>query len=78
MHALLKLTNHEGTYHSPYVVDPFLQIPLITITTKMNKLLKNEQAGNIFFWFVFCIFGQPMGLLMYMHDYSVQQMQLKG
>lgn len=53
------------------------QIPLITITTKMNKLLKNEQAGNIFFWFVFCIFGQPMGLLLYMHDYSVQHM-LKG
>ena len=28
------------------------QIPLIHLTAGLNKLLKNDQAGNIFFWCV--------------------------
>jgi diacylglycerol O-acyltransferase-1 len=28
------------------------QIPLIHLTASLNKLLKNDQAGNIFFWCV--------------------------
>eukprot|EP00241_Pyramimonas_parkeae_P003563 CAMPEP_0114255748 /NCGR_PEP_ID=MMETSP0058-20121206/17740_1 /TAXON_ID=36894 /ORGANISM="Pyramimonas parkeae, CCMP726" /LENGTH=642 /DNA_ID=CAMNT_0001370179 /DNA_START=41 /DNA_END=1969 /DNA_ORIENTATION=+ len=49
------------------------QIPLIQVSQMMNTYLKNEQAGNFLFWFTFCILGQPMGLMLYMHDYSAQQ-----
>eukprot|EP00240_Pyramimonas_obovata_P003049 CAMPEP_0118923662 /NCGR_PEP_ID=MMETSP1169-20130426/2102_1 /TAXON_ID=36882 /ORGANISM="Pyramimonas obovata, Strain CCMP722" /LENGTH=671 /DNA_ID=CAMNT_0006864679 /DNA_START=317 /DNA_END=2332 /DNA_ORIENTATION=- len=45
------------------------QLPLIPLTKWMNKYLKNEQAGNIVFWLVFCIFGQPLCILLYVHDY---------
>ena len=46
------------------------QLPLIPLTKWMNKYLKNEQAGNIVFWLVFCIFGQPLCILLYVHDYA--------
>jgi len=53
------------------------QIPLIHLTASLNKLLKNDQAGNIFFWLIFTTLGQPAGLLFYVSDYSLKK-QLEG
>jgi len=47
------------------------QLALIPLTKWMNKYLKNEQAGNIAFWLVFCIFGQPLCIMLYVHDYVI-------
>lgn len=46
-----------------------LQVPLISISKALVKFLKTEQLGNIFFWLTFCIFGQPICVLLYYHDY---------
>jgi hypothetical protein len=52
------------------------QVALVYITVWMNKRLKNERAGNMFFWFVFCIFGQPLAVTLYYHDYMVQHSRI--
>jgi diacylglycerol O-acyltransferase-1 len=41
------------------------QVPLIALTDWTAKKLKNDQAGNVIFWLSFCIFGQPMAVLLY-------------
>jgi hypothetical protein len=35
--------------------------------------LKSDTWGNYAFWLTFCIIGQPVCLLMYVHDYMFQQ-----
>jgi hypothetical protein len=38
------------------------QIPLIMATDYLDKnLFKETQAGNVAFWLIFCMLGQPMG-----------------
>lgn len=46
-----------------------LQVPLIAISKALVRFLQTEQLGNIFFWLTFCIFGQPICVLLYYHDY---------
>jgi len=43
-----------------------MQSPLAILT---DKYTKGSQWGNFIFWMVFCIVGQPMGMLLYYHDY---------
>jgi diacylglycerol O-acyltransferase-1 len=44
------------------------QVPLIALTEWTARKLKNDQAGNVIFWLSFCIFGQPMAVLLYYMD----------
>lgn len=43
------------------------QIPLIILTDKLQKIkgLRGKVAGNMIFWFSFCIVGQPLAALAY-------------
>ena len=45
------------------------QLPLISFTNWTSKRLKNDQLGNIVFWLSFCIFGQPMAVVLYFRAY---------
>lgn len=54
------------------------QLPLISLTNWTSKKLKNDAAGNIVFWLSFCIFGQPMAVLLYYRDYMATITEGKG
>jgi diacylglycerol O-acyltransferase-1 len=45
------------------------QLPLISFTNWTSKRLKNDSLGNIVFWLSFCIFGQPMAVVLYFRAY---------
>jgi len=47
----------------------WMQIPLIAVTNLLKRKLKSDLVGNIIFWISFCILGQPIGVLLYYHDY---------
>lgn len=44
------------------------QAPLIFITKLLDRSFDNAFLGNCVFWCLFCVIGQPMGILMYYHD----------
>jgi len=45
------------------------QVPLIQVTNFIHeKMPYYSRAGNVLFWVVFCIVGQPMALMLYFHD----------
>ncbi|KAK7235266.1 sterol O-acyltransferase [Aureococcus anophagefferens] len=44
------------------------QVPLIALTNAINERLPSSRAGNVLFWLVFCVVGQPMCLVLYFHD----------
>lgn len=44
------------------------QLPLIAVTAKFKQ---GSVWGNVFFWFNFCIWGQPAVLLLYYWSYNV-------
>ncbi|CEP00341.1 diacylglycerol O-acyltransferase [Plasmodiophora brassicae] len=46
-----------------------LQVPLVYITGRVYKRWKQPIWGNVAFWLVFCIFGQPLLMIMYGHSY---------
>jgi len=55
------------------------QIPLIFFTKSLGKKMgEDSQVGNYFFWLAFCIFGQPMAIMMYYFDYYRQYSQQAG
>ncbi|TKW25364.1 hypothetical protein SEVIR_3G114700v4 [Setaria viridis] len=45
-----------------------LQIPLIILTSYLKNKFRDTMVGNMIFWFFFCIYGQPMCVLLYYHD----------
>nr|ACN35495.1 unknown [Zea mays] len=45
-----------------------LQIPLIILTSYLKNKFSDTMVGNMIFWFFFCIYGQPMCVLLYYHD----------
>ncbi|KAL8488111.1 hypothetical protein ACS0TY_024409 [Phlomoides rotata] len=45
-----------------------LQVPLVIVTNYLQDKFKNSMVGNMMFWCSFCIFGQPMCVLLYYHD----------
>ncbi|KAH1147606.1 hypothetical protein GLYMA_15G171700v4 [Glycine max] len=44
------------------------QVPLVLITNYLQNKYRNSMVGNMIFWFIFCILGQPMSVLLYYHD----------
>lgn len=46
----------------------FAQAPLIWLTKYIDKRFDNAFVGNALFWCVFCIVGQPMGVILYYYD----------
>lgn len=52
-----------------------LEAPLMLVTSWANKFFKNEQLGNIIFWIIFCVLGQPTCLLLYYTEYIRRGMQ---
>jgi diacylglycerol O-acyltransferase-1 len=44
------------------------QAPLIIVTKWIDKQFDNAFVGNAIFWCLFCVVGQPMGLIMYYFD----------
>eukprot|EP01025_Chloroclados_australasicus_P052422 TRINITY_DN6110_c0_g2_i2.p1 TRINITY_DN6110_c0_g2~~TRINITY_DN6110_c0_g2_i2.p1 ORF type:complete len:673 (-),score=48.10 TRINITY_DN6110_c0_g2_i2:283-2301(-) len=48
------------------------QVPLVFISEWMKKKFKSDQMGNIMFWVLFCVVGQPMILLLYYHDWAIE------
>ena len=52
------------------------QAPLISITRMIDKRFDNAFLGNIIFWCLFCVIGQPMGIIMVYYDmYKVSSVQ---
>ena len=47
-----------------------LQLPLVQISRIYTQNFPLSSFGNMFFWVVFCIVGQPMGILLYYYSYS--------
>ncbi|KAG6409125.1 hypothetical protein SASPL_132157 [Salvia splendens] len=45
-----------------------LQVPLVIVTNYLQDKFKNSMVGNMMFWCFFCIFGQPMCVLLYYRD----------
>ena len=47
------------------------QVPLIIITDFLTRALQGTKYGanwgNVIFWISFCVFGQPLGVLLYYH-----------
>lgn len=44
------------------------QAPLVYVTRILDKTFDNALVGNVMFWLLFCIVGQPMGIIMYYYD----------
>ncbi|KMS96848.1 hypothetical protein BVRB_8g199240 [Beta vulgaris subsp. vulgaris] len=44
------------------------QVPLVLLTNFLQRKFQNSMLGNMIFWFIFSIFGQPMCVLLYYHD----------
>ncbi|KAF7806745.1 diacylglycerol acyltransferase [Senna tora] len=44
------------------------QVPLVLITNYLQNKFSNSMVGNMVFWFIFSILGQPMCVLLYYHD----------
>ena len=47
------------------------QVPLLFATEALKKKVKSDQIGNIIFWIVFCIIGQPTVIILYYHDWTI-------
>lgn len=45
------------------------QVPLVAITKYFDRMRPGSSIGNVIFWIVFCVVGQPMAVLMYTIDY---------
>lgn len=44
------------------------QAPLVLITSYLQNKFQSSMVGNMIFWFIFCILGQPTCVLLYYHD----------
>ncbi|XP_023546894.1 diacylglycerol O-acyltransferase 1A isoform X1 [Cucurbita pepo subsp. pepo] len=44
------------------------QVPLVWITKYLQDVFQNSMVGNMIFWSIFSILGQPMSVLLYYHD----------
>lgn len=44
------------------------QAPLIALTKLIDRRFDNAFVGNAIFWCLFCVVGQPMGIIMYYYD----------
>ncbi|XP_021276273.1 diacylglycerol O-acyltransferase 1 isoform X2 [Herrania umbratica] len=44
------------------------QVPLVLISNYLQTKFRSSMVGNMIFWFIFSILGQPMCVLLYYHD----------
>jgi diacylglycerol O-acyltransferase-1 len=70
----------SALFHEVIISVPFKQItmhaflgmvaqaPLTYLTKKLDKISDNAMIGNCLFWMLFCIVGQPMGVLLHYYD----------
>ena len=49
-----------------------LQLPLVQVTRLYTHWFPRSSFGNMLFWVVFCIVGQPMGILLYYYSYNTK------
>ena len=42
---------------------------MVVGTEWLKHRLKKPMVGNVIFWILFCIIGQPLCMIMYYHDY---------
>ncbi|KAL8243055.1 hypothetical protein R6Q59_013357 [Mikania micrantha] len=49
------------------------QVPLVLLTNYLQNKFQNSMVGNIIFWCIFSILGQPMCVLLYYHDVMNQK-----
>ena len=47
----------------------FMQVPIISLTKWIHQKTGNAVFGNVTFWLFFCIFGQPLLILIYGYEY---------
>lgn len=52
------------------------QVPLVLLTNFLQKKFQSSMVGNMIFWFIFSVFGQPMCVLLYYHDLMNRKGQL--
>ncbi|XP_014510119.1 diacylglycerol O-acyltransferase 1A isoform X1 [Vigna radiata var. radiata] len=52
------------------------QVPLVLITHHLQNKFRNSMVGNMIFWFIFSILGQPMCVLLYYHDLMNRKIKL--
>jgi diacylglycerol O-acyltransferase-1 len=41
------------------------QVPVIIAMDSLKSQLDKSQLGNVFFWVMFCIVGQPLAVIFY-------------
>ncbi len=78
--AMLFVFAFSAAFHEVVISTPFryfalhaffgmlAQAPLVTVTKAIDKRFDSPWVGNVLFWCVFCVFGQPMGVIMYYYD----------
>ena len=66
---LAMLAQVWDTSHSAKMVFTFLQVPLAYITSFRSM---RGQIGNVIVW-ISIVMGQPLAIVMYMHDYYAMQ-----
>ncbi|MEW5302591.1 MAG: hypothetical protein WDW36_005360 [Sanguina aurantia] len=47
------------------------QVPLVILSEEVRHYVSHAQ-GNTFFWVCFCVVGQPLSILAYYHDWTLQ------
>ena len=47
-------------------------MPLLFFTEYVKKRANSNQFGNFVFWLSFVIFGQPMAIILYYHDWVIE------
>jgi diacylglycerol O-acyltransferase-1 len=78
--ALLSAFAFSAVFHELIISIPFkrvslhaffgmlAQAPLIFVTRTIDRRFDNAFIGNAIFWCIFCVVGQPMGIIMYYYD----------
>ena len=65
--VLVSVPFHMVRFHS--FLGMLGQLPLVAVTKKIEKIWPGSSIGNVIFWIIFCVVGQPMAVLLYTIDY---------
>jgi diacylglycerol O-acyltransferase 1 len=52
-----------------------MQMPLVALTKYLYRTFPGTSIGNMVFWCMFCVVGQPMAVLLYTADYQYSKLQ---